>query len=162
MAINKRHGYYYHPLYHVWADMKSRCYNKNNSRFNDWGGRGITVCDEWFNYPTQFISWALMSGWKQGLVLDRIDNNGNYEPNNCRFVEIIDSLHNRKLIQNNNKSGYRGVSLEKSCNKWKAQIRINSKKIHLGLFDDPMYAALEYDYHVYLQNDGRPMNFIQR
>lgn len=82
-----------HPLYGVWAGMKDRCYNKNSKDYPRWGGRGITICRDWRNHPERFIRWSEQF-WQPGLTIDREDNNGNYEPSNCRFVTVE--------VQNNN------------------------------------------------------------
>lgn len=92
------HGYKHHPLYQVWQGMIKRCENINSKCYKYYGARGIKVCDEWHN-PKIFIEWCLENGWKQGLSIDRINNNGNYEPSNCRFVD--------SKIQNRNKNNNR-------------------------------------------------------
>lgn len=75
-----------HPIYVVWKAMNQRCYYKNGRRYKDYGGRGVTVCEEWRNFKA-FYNWALSNGWMKGLQIDRFpNNNGNYEPTNCRFV----------------------------------------------------------------------------
>lgn len=76
--------------------MMGRCYNKNESRYKNYGGRGITVCDEWRGHPEVFIAWALTNGWSRWLSLDRIDNDGNYEPSNCRFTDPKTQANNRR------------------------------------------------------------------
>jgi len=84
-----------HPVYDAWARMIQRCENPNDKCYKDYGGRGITVCGEWHD-PVVFINWALVSGWQKGLQIDRIDNNGNYEPDNCRFVTPKENSRNRR------------------------------------------------------------------
>jgi hypothetical protein len=75
-----------HPLYSKWRGIKSRCYNENEIGYKNWGGRGIIVCDEWLYSFSSFYDWAVSNGWQHGLTLDRINNDGNYEPSNCRWV----------------------------------------------------------------------------
>jgi len=85
-----------HPLYRVWDNMKSRCYNSKVIGYNHCGRKGIIVCDEWKNSSSAFISWALANGYKQGLVLNRKDKQGNYEPANCNFISKEESWSRRK------------------------------------------------------------------
>lgn len=91
-----KHGFSKHPLFTVWVGMKDRCYNQNHANFKNWGGRGITVCDEWREDSSAFFQWAINNGYRKGLALDRRDNNGNYEPSNCRFVTQTDNNRNRR------------------------------------------------------------------
>lgn len=83
-------------LYRSWEAMKSRCYRKKDNRYKHYGGRGIVVCDEWRFSFVEFMKWSMKSGYIDGLTIDRKDNDGNYEPSNCRFVT---------LTQNNRKRG---------------------------------------------------------
>ena len=94
------HGLHAHPLRSVWKAMKHRCYNKNNECFNSYGNRGISVCEEWKASFLDFYDWALESGWKKGLSIDRIDNDGNYEPPNCRWITISANSKRRKSNHN--------------------------------------------------------------
>ena len=73
-------------LNQTWRGMKARCYNPNANEYKRYGGRGITVCDEWKNDYLPFKLWAMASGYKSNLTIDRKDNDGNYEPNNCQFI----------------------------------------------------------------------------
>lgn len=85
-----------HPLYSVASSMRDRCDNPNSPDFHWYGGRGITVCDEWRRSRRAFIAWALANGWRPGLQIDRIDNDGPYSPGNCRFVSPAANSANRR------------------------------------------------------------------
>lgn len=81
-------------LQHVLNGMKSRCYNPNNPEYHRYGGRGITICDEWLGDTRVFVDWALSHGYRQGLQIERIGNDGNYEPANCTFENRIGQMNN--------------------------------------------------------------------
>jgi hypothetical protein len=83
--------------------MKSRCYNTNCPSYIYYGGRGIKICNEWLYDINNFIEWSIKNGFDRNLTIDRIDNNGNYEPNNCRWVSRkIQSKNKRKATDKNN------------------------------------------------------------
>lgn len=90
-----KHGLSDHPLYVVWTDMKRRCCNESDPAWYRYGGRGITVCEEWVNDFKAFYDWAIDHGWEPGLTLDRRDNNEGYDPWNCRFVSETVQANNR-------------------------------------------------------------------
>lgn len=85
-------------LHNTWTAMKQRCFNPNAEKYLDYGGRGITVCSEWLEYP-KFREWALANGYADDLQIDRIDNNGSYEPGNCRFVTRPQNQRNRRVCK---------------------------------------------------------------
>lgn len=96
---NATHGLSKHPLFPKLNKMRSRCYNSKSDDYKYYGGRGITVCDEWLNNPQSFFDWALSNGYKKGLEIDREDNNGNYEPSNCRWVtHDVNSQNTRRRV----------------------------------------------------------------
>ena len=97
------HGGTYTRLYTIWKGLRMRCFSSTNSDFLNYGGRGITVCDEWENDFTAFRDWALSHGYREDLSIDRIDVNGNYEPSNCRWATAKE--------QNNNKRNSRKATL---------------------------------------------------
>ena len=84
-------------LYNIWLQMKKRCYRKENSNYKWYGAKGIIVCLEWHTYKT-FKEWAIEKGYKEGLSIDRINNNGNYEPSNCRWVTKAEQGKNTSRI----------------------------------------------------------------
>ena len=87
-------------LYRIYYNMKNRCYNKDLPQYKDWGGRGITLCDEWLNDFMAFYNWAIENGYNDSLSIDRVDNDGNYEPLNCRWV--TSKQQSRNTRRNNN------------------------------------------------------------
>jgi hypothetical protein len=84
-----------HPLYWVWANMVQRCRNPKNPEWHNYGQRGIKVCEEWLE-SSNFLVWAAANGWEPGLQIDRIDNDGDYAPANCRFVTAAENSNNRR------------------------------------------------------------------
>lgn len=91
-----KHGGHNERLYHKWEGMRDRCNNPNCAKYADYGGRGIKVCEEWNDYAS-FRDWALANGYEVGLEIDRHPNNdGNYEPGNCRFVTRKKNMNNTR------------------------------------------------------------------
>ena len=85
-------------IYTCWVGMRARCHCKTNKGYRYYGGRGITICDEWSDYVA-FREWALNNGYKKGLTIDRIDNDGNYEPSNCRWITQAEQNRNNSQIK---------------------------------------------------------------
>ena len=83
-------------LYRIWLGMKVRCSNPKNSAYKYYGARGITVCDEWANDYMSFKEWALNNGYADNLSIDRIDVNGNYEPDNCTWITGLEQCYNKR------------------------------------------------------------------
>lgn len=95
-----KHGKRKTRLYRIWANMKTRCYNPNYTQYKDYGGRGITVCNEWKNDFQAFYDWSISNGYNDILQIDRIDNNKSYEPSNCRWVDRKTQGRNKRNNRN--------------------------------------------------------------
>ena len=122
--------------------MKQRCLNKNSKDYANYGGRGIKIYQEWIDNPITFYNWAINNGYNDNLSIDRIDNNGNYEPSNCRWVTPKEQARNRrnnKLITYNNEThcisewaeitGIPRKCLEYRIRKWESLDRIFNRQV---------------------------------
>lgn len=105
--VKYKHGKSDSRLFRIWAQMKDRCSNSNGKQFKDYGGRGISVCDEWLNNFSAFQKWAEDNGYNDDLTIDRIDNDGIYEPGNCRWCTRKEQSNNTRR---NRKITYNGIS----------------------------------------------------
>lgn len=110
---NTKHGKSRTRLYSTWREMKRRCYNEKRVKYKDYGARGIIVCDEWKNDFMNFYNWAMANGYADNLSIDRIDNDGNYEPSNCRWATDEQQMRNqRKTIH------FTLFGIEKTLSEW--------------------------------------------
>jgi len=146
------HGATKHKLFSVWNGIIARTTNENEKSFKDYGARGIKMCDEWINSPQAFFAWCYENGYEKGLQIDRINNDGNYEPLNCRFVIKNINARNTRILKSTNTSGYRGVSWHKRDKVWAAGIGLNGKRKYIGSFATPLEAAIAYDRFVIENN----------
>ena len=146
-------------LYRCWCNMKSRCYNKNTKSYKNYGERDINVCEEWTENYVNFKDWALANGYKDGLSLDRINNDGNYEPSNCRWTVKTVQARNTRKIRKDNKTGYRGVQKSNTNGKFRVQVGINGANVHLGTFNSLIDAARAYDKYVIDNSLEHTLNF---
>ena len=92
------HGLIKTRLYRIWSNMKTRCFNPNATRFEGWGGKGITICPEWKDDFLAFYDWSQSNGYSDELTLDRINPDGNYEPSNCRWVTYTEQNKNKSCV----------------------------------------------------------------
>lgn len=130
-----KHGGIHDRLYHIWSSMKQRCYNPNSRNYNDYGGKGITICEEWLNSYDSFKKWAFENGYDSNAeqfecTIDRIDFNKGYSPDNCRWVSA--------QIQNNNKRNvisyeYNGET--HTLYEWSVLLNFNCDRARRRLYD---------------------------
>lgn len=152
------HGLSSHVLFGTWNGMIQRCTNKTHMYYNEYGGRGIYVCDEWLNVKN-FIN-DMFPTYIEGLTLDRINNDFGYFKENCRWVENKIQHRNTRRLNSKNTSGYRGVSFYSLSNKWYSRICVDYKNIYLGRFATPLEAAKCYDKYIIENNLEHTKNFI--
>ena len=153
----KSHGLSNHRLYKTWVGMMERCYNISKDNYIKYGGSGIRVCERWHNVAN-FIE-DMFPSFIEGLTLDRRDTSGNYEMENCRWVDKSTQAQNTRRLRSTNTSGYRGVCWHKRYNKWIVQIQINSRIKHKGYFTNPEEGARAYDQYIIDNNLAHTKNF---
>lgn len=127
---NYRHGLSNHPLYRVWENMISRCYNNKVKAYRRYGGRGVIMCEEWKSSPEIFIKWGLENGWKLGLQLDKdiIGNGFLYSPESCCFVTAKTNNNHRS---SNKIITFGGIS--KTLSQWSDQISVSQSVLCVRL-----------------------------
>lgn len=141
------HGLTHDPIFSKWVQMKKRCYNPNAADYKNYGGRGIIVCKEWRNDFLAFRNYiSKLEGYgEDGRSLDRIDNNGNYEPGNMRWATRHEQSVNQRMKKTNT-SGYVGVSLKGE--RFKAMINVHNERIYIGTYDTKVEAVEARDMHI--------------
>jgi len=128
---NILHGLTKHPLFTIWTNMRQRCHWEESKQYVDYGGRGIIVCDEWRKDFKVFFDWCITNNWNKGLTIDRRNNDGNYEPDNCRIV-------NNTIQQRNKRSNinYTIDGITKCLKEWCLELGLNYKLTHQRLNRD--------------------------
>jgi len=141
--MTKSHGKYLTPEYYVWIGMKQRCYNPKCQCYGRYGGRGIRVCTRWLHSFENFLS-DMGLRYSSAWTIDRVNNDGNYSPENCKWATRKEQACNRRKrrIQ---KSTWKGVyhRINEDC--WVSQITANKKTIYLGRHPSPILAAIAYN-----------------
>lgn len=137
----------YHKLYGVWCSIKSRCYSPSNHAYARYGGRGISMEIKWKNSFPLFKEWSLSNGWEEGLHIDRIDNDGSYSPENCRFVT--------PKINANNMSTNRPIEFNgeiKSVKEWADELGIKYQTLYCRVFEKNYPIEKAMNSHLYKTN----------
>ncbi len=150
------HGCTGTKLHLTWNRMRSRCKYSHK----DYRDRGITICDEWAKSFTAFKDWALANGFDENLSIDRIDNDGNYEPSNCRWATRATQSANQRVIVSNNTSGYKGVSKYKDTDRFVAYINVEGKRTSLGTHKKAIDGARAYNEYVIKHKLDHSLNEI--
>lgn len=129
------------------TNIINRCTKPNHQAYRHYGGRGISVCAEWVDSSVAFYEWAIAAGWRPGLYIDRIDPDGDYSPNNCRFVTPSQSSVNRRKMHSRKGSSTASqyIGVRKSGNSWTVRVRIAGKNTYIGSFPTELQAARAYD-----------------
>lgn len=127
-------------LYNIYRNMYKRCYKSNSPNYKHYGARGIKICDEWLNNVQLFYNWAIDNGYQDDLSIDRIDVDGNYEPLNCRWVDLKTQNRNRRNIKNYTINGETHCLAE-----WCEILNLNYPTVYARIFDYhwPIEKALE-------------------
>lgn len=127
-------------LYRIWSNMKDRTTNPNSSKYKHYGGRGISVCPEWFNDFETFYVWAITNGYNDDLTIDRIDNDGNYEPTNCQWADMNTQANNKR---SNIKLQYRGETL--TLMQWCRKLKLDYPTIRSRIIDGKWSAEKAFE-----------------
>lgn len=125
----KTHGMKGTRIYRIWSGMKDRCCNPNSKYWKNYGGRGISVCDDWKTSFESFYEWSMDNGYTQELTLDRVNNDGNYEPSNCRWATMKEQSNNKRT---NHYLTYKGET--HTIQEWGELLGINPRIIHQRIY----------------------------
>ena len=135
------HGQTKTRLHIIWCGIKERCYNPNSQAYSNYGGRGIKMCQEWIDDYMNFYNWSIKNGYDEILTIDRIDVNGNYEPNNCRWINTKDQSNNRRTnlkFTYNNKT----QTLMQWCEEYNLDYRMILARVHNPKWEDKSFEEI--------------------
>lgn len=155
---NKTHGMRWTRLYNTWTQIKQRCTNEKNDRYEEYGGRGIKVCKEWMESFEVFIEWAQKNGYRNDLSIDRIDVNGDYEPDNCKWSTQVEQQRNKR---NNHYIPINGKS--KTVAEW-AEIsgvpyKTLQRRIDTGCKKEDLFKPVNYHWkQIEINGELKPMS----
>lgn len=138
------HGHRYERTYGIWKNMIARCENPNSTNYSRYGERGITVCDDWHNDYDTFYEWAMANGYSDDLSIDRINNDGNYSPENCRWTDIVTQANNTRR---NHLVTYNGIT--HTLSEWSRLLDIPKETLRYRVNHDNMR-----DFEQYCEREG--------
>lgn len=141
------HGMTDSRLYHIWCTMKARCCRESSHKYDNYGKRGIQICDDWKNDFTKFYQWAIENGYSDELSIDRIDNDGDYCPENCRWATRIQQANNTRTNRFVNIDGKSGTIAE-MARLYEISPKLIYKRLRLGW-------TVEKAFHIPVGNNGR-------
>lgn len=119
-------------LYNIWNSMKQRCYNPNDSVYKWYGGKGVSICKEWKDSFVEFQKWSYANGYKEGLSIERVNSNGNYEPSNCEWITRSENSTRSNIEMSRM---YKFNDEEMSLKDWSEKLGIKYKTLHKRLTD---------------------------
>jgi len=150
-----KHGMAGTRMYHSWRHMKDRCFREKDSAYHNYGGRGVGVSDEFMEFDG-FYTWAINNGYKDWLTLDKIDNDADYSPSNCRWADKSVQAANRRATKTD---GYIGVFYRKDNGKYRATVKYKCKKVYDKHFDSEEEAAIDRDRYIIENSLPHTLNF---
>ena len=163
---NIKHGMSESKIYYIYKGMKQRCYNPTGTNYKNYGGRGIKVCDEWLGEHgfENFYKWAIDNGYKdlphKQCTIDRIDVNGNYEPNNCKWSNAVEQANNTRRNVNINFNG-KTQTLTRWCRELDLSIGMVLSRIHRGVKIEIALTTPKTDRHKYYEYNGEKYTIQQ-
>ncbi len=135
--LNKSHGMTKTRIYGIWIGIKRRCYNSKSEGYHNYGGRGITVCQEWLDDFMNFYNWAISNGYNDGLTIDRINVNSNYGPSNCRWAtrkeQACNTRRTRLFEHNGEIKTLKQIAKDENLNYNTLIRKVSKNKIDLNL-----------------------------
>lgn len=154
-CLMANHGESHTRLYKIWINMLYRCNDSTCHAYADYGGRGIKVCPAWADFP-KFRDWATTTGYTPSLTIDRKNNDGNYEPSNCRWATHSTQASNKRKLSGT-QSQYIGVF--PIAGKWRAVVQYKKKPVIIGFFDTELEAAQQRDAYILANGLPHKLNF---